>query len=89
MGRGNDPTLLGIGERETVGLHPHWPVAFGGHGIVVRGREGDRVRRKWLSRFGELSRHDERPRLGHHLAEEVKLPIRHAELSPRPDVQAQ
>jgi hypothetical protein len=41
------------------------------------------VRTGWFSRLGELLRRDEGRGIGHHLTEEVKLPIGHAELSLR------
>jgi hypothetical protein len=39
MRRGNDPTLLGIGERETVGLHVERGVIADRPGVVVRSHE--------------------------------------------------
>lgn len=88
MGRGNDPTPLGIGERETVGLHLQRGVVADGPGVVVRNHERDVVREEWISRFGELSRRGDVRQVGHSLAEEVQLPIGHVELSLRPDVRA-
>ncbi len=88
MRRGNDPTLLGIGERETVRLHLEWGVIADGPGVVVRSHESDLVRGEWVSRFEELSRRGDVRQIGHSLAEEVQLPIGHVELSPRPDVRA-
>jgi len=88
MGRGNDPTPLGIGERETVGLHLQRGVIADGPGVVVRSRERGVVRGEWISRFGELSRRGNGRRIGHIVAEEVKLPIGHVDLSLRPDVRA-
>lgn len=88
MGRGNDPTLLGIGERETVGLHLQRRVIADGPGVVVRSHERDVVRGEWISRFEELSRRGDVRQIGHSLAEEVKLPKGHVELSLRPDVRA-
>lgn len=44
MGRGDDPSALGICEREAVRLNCHGPLALGCHGIVFHIGADDRVR---------------------------------------------
>ncbi len=53
VGRGNDPTPLGISKRETVRLHLRRRVIADEPGVVVSSHECDVVRGERVSRFGE------------------------------------